>query len=228
MLRTCRWRGSKGARRYTPTSLRRDLDLAVADVGVAQRHLQLLVAEQPRDHWQRVSGFMAREYRGQAADLRCRQNPLPPLSAVALDALAGIPVFRSIAIDLGLAHDDRQDRRRAVRCHGRCVTGYKPFLHLPAGDVRDLASPEPGQDLVPAIALVHRDRSRFPVPPVAPEHLLGDGLKDGLFRQDGRVLSCRIVASSAVARERASSAFMASALPTIFQMRRPRCWLWMK
>ena len=40
--------------------------------------------------------------------------------------------------------------------------------------------------------------------------------------------SLQIEASSVLARLRASSALLVPAWPTIFQTRRPLCWLWMK
>ena len=54
----------------------------------------------------------------ETAELRSGQEPLPALAPVAPDADAGVGAFRSIAIDLGLAQDDREDGGGAVRRAG--------------------------------------------------------------------------------------------------------------
>ena len=119
----------------------------------------------------------------ETAELRSGQEPLPALAPVSPDAGAGVGALWSIAVDLGLAQDDREDGRGAVRRAGRGVKGCEPALHVSSGDVCNIPSPEPRQNLVPEVAPIDLQRSRLPVSAVVPEDFLGDGLEDRLLRQ---------------------------------------------
>ena len=122
-----------------------------------------------------------------AAKLFAGQEPLAALAPVAPDADAGVAVFGTIAVDLGLAHDDGEDGGGAVRRSGGGVQGGEPALYVGAGDVGDVPSPEPGQYLIAEVGAIDLQRLRFPVPGVVPEDFPGHGLEEGLFGQGGGI-----------------------------------------
>ena len=130
---------------------------------------------------------MPLERERETAELRSRQEPLPALAPVAPDADAGVGAFLSIAVDLGLAQDDGEDGGGAVRRTGRGVKGCEPALHVGSGDVRNIPSSEPRQNMVPEVAPIDLQRSRLPVPAVVPENFLGHRLEDRLLRQGARI-----------------------------------------
>ena len=125
----------------------------------------------------RTVGLEADEYRRQAAYLRRRQEPFAPLAPVSLDARARIGSLRPVAVDLGLAHDDREHGNRAVRRHRGIVERREPEADIVGSDVADRASPEPGQNLLVVIAPVDLEGRGFPVAGVAPKDLVGDRLE---------------------------------------------------
>ena len=124
------------------------------------------------------------EHKRKAAELRCGQEPLPALAPVSPDVDAGVGAFASIAVDLGLAQDDREDGGGAVRSARRGVQGGEPALHVGSGDVCNAPPSEPRQNLVPEVSPIDLQGSRLPVPAVVPEDLLGHGLEDRLLRRN--------------------------------------------
>ncbi len=102
----------------------------------------------------------------------------PPLP-VAADPSTGVAVLRAVSPGLGLLHDDREDRRRAVRGGGRRVEPAEPGPHLLPGDFSDGPACEEGQYLPAEVGPVHVQGARLPAAPVAVEDLLGDRLEEG-------------------------------------------------
>ena len=81
-------------------------------------------------HDLRPVGLVACQHLAQSTNLRSRQEALPPLAAIPLDALARIGSLRPVTVDLGLAHDDRQDRRGSVRRYRGLVKGRESALNV--------------------------------------------------------------------------------------------------
>ena len=86
------------------------------------------------------------------ADFLLREEALPSLSSVSLDAPARTAALGPVTISLCAGHDDGEDRGGTVGSHGRRVEGSEPFLHISSLDVRDLVSPEPRQYVVVIVA----------------------------------------------------------------------------
>ena len=177
-------------------------DRARADLAVAQEQLALTVVaplqgddlalsasrdqQQANDrHELRTIGLMARQHFAQPAELRRRQEALPPLSPVPLDARARIGSLGPIAVDLGLSHDDREDGSGAVGGHRGLVKGGEPVPDIAHGDGGDRMPLKPGQDLIAVVPSVHKERGRLPVPSIAAEHFFGDGLERDIRRRCG-------------------------------------------
>ena len=99
-------------------------------------------------HFTRTPFFMPFEHAREPAKLLRGKTAFAALAPVVVDAGAGIAVFRPVAIDLGLAHDDGQDRRGPVRRRGRRAQGCKPSLHVLPRDFGDDPSAEPWKDLL--------------------------------------------------------------------------------
>ena len=153
-------------------------DLALATAG----------QEQQANHCRRQWGdqLLRGQRRAQATDLARGQEPLPPAPPVAAQARARIAVLRPVAMDLGLAQDQGQDRKRAVRRGRRRMQGGKPELYVLARNVSNGTPSEPGHDLVAQVRPIDRDGPRFPVTPVAAEDFFGDHLEQGLLIADRR------------------------------------------
>ena len=81
-------------------------------------------------HDLRPVGLVACQHLAQSTNLRSRQEALPPLAAIPLDALARIGSLRPVTVDLGLAHDDRQDRRGSFRRYRGLVKGRESALNV--------------------------------------------------------------------------------------------------
>ncbi len=123
---------------------------------------------------------MAVKHLAEPSHLVRRQEPFTPLPAIAFDTRAGIAAFRTVAVTLSLAHDHRKDRRRPVCRDRRGMERSEPSPHIFSRDARYRAPPEPRQDLVPVVAEVDLQRTGFPVPGVAAEHLFCHSLEQGL------------------------------------------------
>ena len=125
----------------------REPDRARTDFAVGQEKLALAVVapfqgddlalpasgeqEQSNDrHCLRVIHLAACQHFAKPAYLRRRQEALPPLPPVSLDALARIGPLRPVAVDFCLTHDDRQDGGGAVRRHRCLMEGRKPLLDV--------------------------------------------------------------------------------------------------
>ena len=140
--------------------------------------------EQPnvRDGLRSV-GFVARKHRTQSANLGGRQEALAAPAPISPDAGARVGSLRPVAVDLGLAHDDREDRCRAVRCPGGVMERREPASDVIGGDVAYRAAAEPGQDMVAVVAAVDLEGLGFPVAGVSPVHFLGDRLEGDVCRR---------------------------------------------
>ena len=142
--------------------------------------------QQQADHRRRQGrdGTLRGQRRAQTTGLADGKEPLPPSPTVAPEARARIAVLWPMAVDLRLAQNQGQDRKRAVR-RGRCrMQGGKPALHLPARDVGDGTPPEEGHDLVAEIGLIDDNRPRLPGTPMAAEDFFGDRLEGGRLVAD--------------------------------------------
>ena len=181
-------------------------------------------------HVQGAVGLVPAQHCGEAAILLGGQEALGPPLPVAADAGAGVAVLRAVSPGLGLLHDDREDRRRAVRGGGRRVEPAEPGPHVLPGYLSDGPAREEGQDLPAEVGPVHVHGARLPAAPVAVEDLLGDRLEEGAagVRRPSGSRPSRSAASIDLALARASGSAIAAASPMIFQTRLPLCWLWMK
>ena len=112
------------------------------------------------------------ENTAQSPNFVMTQESLAIAPSIAPDAGAGIGILRTIAVGLDLTEDHRENRRRTIRGNGRSMERGKPALDIPARDVRYGAAFEPRQDLVPVVVQVDLQRTRLPVPLVAPEDLV--------------------------------------------------------
>ena len=60
----------------------------------------------------------------------CRET-LPTAPPIALDTGTGIGALGTVAVDLGLPENHRENRCRTVRCNRRCMERGKPLLNAP-------------------------------------------------------------------------------------------------
>ena len=104
---------------------------------------------------------MRRQPRRQAAYLLVRQKARAPLAAIAPDAQAGVGALRPEAHGFRLPHDDGEHRHGPIGSDRRRAQRGEPVADIPPVDVSDLPSLEAGQNLVPQVAPVHIQRSRF-------------------------------------------------------------------
>ena len=138
-----------------------------------------------RRHVQGMIHFTFNQHFAEAAVFLRGQEAFEASLPVTPDALAGIAVLRAVSPGFGLLHDDRQDRRRAVRRRRCRMERAKPLLDFLARDRPDGTPLEAGQDLAAKIGPVDLQGSRLPAPAIEDEDLLGDGLEQdcaGCFR----------------------------------------------
>ena len=109
------------------------------------------------------------------------QEALPATPAIALDTGAGIGALGTVAVDLGLFEDHRENRCRAVRGHRHCMERGEPLLDASARDVGNRPAPEPGQDPVSVVVRTDLPCAGFPVPLAMPEELFGRHLERNRF-----------------------------------------------
>ena len=100
----------------------------------------------------------------------------------------GLVPSRPIPVDLGLAHDDRENGSRAVGGDRGLVKRCEPLLDVAGGDVGDGASLEPGENLVSVVVPVDPEGRRLPVSGVAPEDFVAHRLERGVRRCSGLVV----------------------------------------
>ena len=127
---------------------------------------------------QGAAGFVPVQHAGKAAILLDGQEALGSTRPAAADTGAWVAVLRAVSPDLGLLHDDREDRRRAVRGGGRRVEPAEPGPHVLSGDLSDGPAREEGQYLPAEVCPVHFQGTRLPAAAVAVEDLLGNGLEE--------------------------------------------------
>ena len=137
----------------------------------------------------RLSCVLTIKHESKTPELFCGQIALAALTAVASETGTRIAAFRMVTVDCGLAHDDRQDRGRAVCRYRRRMQGRKPSLDVLLTNVGDLTSLEPGEYLVPEIDTADPHGPGFPVPTVGQEDPVRECFENCVVWKAGRISS---------------------------------------
>ncbi|MCY4459042.1 MAG: hypothetical protein OXC26_01365 [Albidovulum sp.] len=171
---------------------------------------------------------MGLEANCQGSDFRIAEEALPALPSVAADAEAGVGPLLPETHSLRLAHDDRKDRHGPVRATGvarneanQCTTSCRVISAIWHPEKRGSTCLR----RYPRFTSIVRGFQIRSCLRNAASETASKTVSSGCV---GTGVSCLIAASIGVAREHASLTLRSSASPTIFQMRLPLCWQWMK